>query len=286
MPSFQQCGITFVTRERKKLWIHERHRTLLPNNTLSFSPTDTTPRLEVGGLASEDQINFIYESIFWRWPACDQSAILDPIHNWLTIFADDLLICGECGRIIQSTPQEWNALDLDSRWHVPFVEPNRAHDVRAFAWSRLSVPEFSLIECKMDDCAELAHRAARKLLTTLWRQRKNPPFMVAESWLWLERHKKAPQKSYACYVYLLHCAGRFKIGHGLSVESRINAMQTGCPFPIELVQKWKSEDAPRVERLLHKRFAEFRKAGEWFELPPTVVGSLKQVVNIDLESPV
>lgn len=234
MSLFEQCQVTFVTRERKKLWIHERHRTLSQNNILSFYPTDTIPQLEVGGPTCGEQVNFIYRSVFWGWPICDQSAIFDSLNNWLTVFADDLLICGECGRILQSEPQEWIELRMDSRRHAPCVDPTLAQSIRAYAWSRLAVPEFTIIECKMDDCADLAHQAARKLLATLRRQRRNPPNLATESWQWLERHKKAPQRSYACYVYLLHCAGRFKIGHGLSVESRINAMQTGCPYPIEL----------------------------------------------------
>ena len=268
-----------MTRERKTVWIHERGVNLSPDNHLTRATSDTVRRIHVGA----EQLDFIVSSILYDWPACDQTAIWSPRYNWLTVFADDLEVCYECGRITQSTPPEWKIFELDLNCLRHEIEAGVADKLRSYALSRLSVPEFTFSVCKADDCDELAHRAAKRVSSKLRRCRKNPHLLTEESHQWLQRHKKAPQRSYACYVYLLHCAGRFKIGHGLSVRSRIRGMQTGCPYPIELVQEWKSEDAPRVERFLHERFAEFRRTGEWFDLPPAVVASLKRIGNIDLE---
>lgn len=50
---------------------------------------------------------------------------------------------------------------------------------------------------------------------------------------------------------------------GLTVCDRISTLQTGCPYPIELVAI--SEGSRYLENLAHWRFAPERMVGEWFE---------------------
>jgi len=74
-----------------------------------------------------------------------------------------------------------------------------------------------------------------------------------------------------CGVYLLHAEGtnRYKIGWSKCVNSRVDTLQTGCPYPINVIIVMDStEDG---ERWLHRRFAQYRVCGEWFELPEEIV---------------
>lgn len=58
---------------------------------------------------------------------------------------------------------------------------------------------------------------------------------------------------------------RIKIGHTTCApESRLAAMQTGSPFPLELYAFFRG--ARSVEQLLHETFAPVREHGEWFRM--------------------
>lgn len=72
------------------------------------------------------------------------------------------------------------------------------------------------------------------------------------------------------YVFIVLTAGPeayFKIGHSSDFASRIDAVQTGCPLPIDRVL-WLPTDhhynATALERALHQRFKSRHTHGEWF----------------------
>lgn len=76
------------------------------------------------------------------------------------------------------------------------------------------------------------------------------------------------------YLYLLNAVGtdNFKIGKSrVSVVSRINQLQTGCPIQIRYVYHAYVEDMSRSERDLHLFFKQSRNIGEWFTLKPADV---------------
>lgn len=65
------------------------------------------------------------------------------------------------------------------------------------------------------------------------------------------------------YVYFLRGPkGRIKIGTTTDVASRIAALQSACPEPLELVAA--IPGGHRLERALHRAFAHSRITGEWF----------------------
>lgn len=64
--------------------------------------------------------------------------------------------------------------------------------------------------------------------------------------------------------------GYLKIGFSNTPEERLRAIQTGCPFKINLYYK---HEAPiSVETLLHKRYKNLNSYGEWFHFE----GQLKE----------
>lgn len=81
-------------------------------------------------------------------------------------------------------------------------------------------------------------------------------------------------------VYLLHCQGRYKIGMSTTgVRSRVSAIQTASPYPVELVCVIWTYSPAELERALHKRFASKRISGEWFDLSADDVDYLKEAAR-------
>jgi hypothetical protein len=68
-------------------------------------------------------------------------------------------------------------------------------------------------------------------------------------------------------VYYILCTAteRVKIGYTSGpVETRLKALQTGAPAPLEILAC--HDGTPAHEKLAHKMFAKQRVCGEWFEM--------------------
>jgi len=75
------------------------------------------------------------------------------------------------------------------------------------------------------------------------------------------------------YVYLLHAVGsrRYKIGLSKDVAKRVEHLNKQSPFKILLVHAIATSDMDRLECYFHKRFADSRVNGEWFELTESAI---------------
>lgn len=72
----------------------------------------------------------------------------------------------------------------------------------------------------------------------------------------------------------------YKIGSTRKlISTRIQSLQTGCPFEIKLVDYHESEFGQLVERSLHNRFDYKKTYGEWFELDLTDEIKFKNTCN-------
>lgn len=71
-------------------------------------------------------------------------------------------------------------------------------------------------------------------------------------------------------VYFIAGADLTKIGRSSQIDKRMRDLQAMSPVPLELVMTISSDRFPSlvVETWLHEAFAEWRKHGEWFSLPP------------------
>lgn len=79
------------------------------------------------------------------------------------------------------------------------------------------------------------------------------------------------------YVYVVATirdgkhAAPIKIGITANMKSRLRALQTGSPYPVDVAFAVPVENtvmAVQIERMLHKTFSRFRMHGEWFDLLP------------------
>lgn len=85
------------------------------------------------------------------------------------------------------------------------------------------------------------------------------------------------------YVYLIESkregVSEYKIGRTTNVPSRLRAIGTKMPVPVELVHHFECDDAADAERCLHAVLDQYRLNGEWFALPPHIVDSLCDVMR-------
>lgn len=68
------------------------------------------------------------------------------------------------------------------------------------------------------------------------------------------------------HIYLLSGGGYYKIGKSKNVVTRTSQIMEKLPFKAEVVCTIQSDDMNATESDLHKRFADKRANGEWFEL--------------------
>ena len=68
----------------------------------------------------------------------------------------------------------------------------------------------------------------------------------------------------------------YKIGHTNSVGRRGSELAIKIPIPPSTIHTIETDDPVGVESYWHKRFAEKRGEGEWFELSLDDIGAFKR----------
>lgn len=92
----------------------------------------------------------------------------------------------------------------------------------------------------------------------------------------------------AGYVYLLQdvdVTGFYKIGYTNNPERRLNKFGVELPFKTQVVDIIRTDDARLLERTLHRRYADKRRKGEWFDLTASEVTEIRNLdIGISAES--
>lgn len=69
------------------------------------------------------------------------------------------------------------------------------------------------------------------------------------------------------YIFGNNAEGYYKIGISENPNKRLGGVQVGCPFPLEIIKTFETNQAKELESKVHKRLKEFNSSGEWFKLP-------------------
>ena len=78
------------------------------------------------------------------------------------------------------------------------------------------------------------------------------------------------------FVYFIQTAtGQIKIGKACDVKARLKGLQTSHPVRLELLAT--TEGGKEQERRYHKRFADHRLHGEWFEPHPDILAEIERL---------
>ncbi len=79
-------------------------------------------------------------------------------------------------------------------------------------------------------------------------------------------------------VYFIVGNNRLKIGRARDVNERLNNLQRYCPIKLRLL--WSQPGGSDVESAFHRRFAEYRTYGEWFEIRGELEAFLRERVAL------
>lgn len=83
------------------------------------------------------------------------------------------------------------------------------------------------------------------------------------------------------YVYFFRVGNAVKIGFSIDLNDRQSTLLTACPEP-GFIAKFVA-GTTRTEREFHRRFAEYRTRGEWFDLRGKLAKYLERhIYPIDL----
>lgn len=78
------------------------------------------------------------------------------------------------------------------------------------------------------------------------------------------------------FVYLLKSGQFYKIGKANDLKKRISQIKLQLPFDTELIHAIEAFRPYDVEKYWHKKFADKRRNGEWFELSADDVTEFKR----------
>ena len=96
------------------------------------------------------------------------------------------------------------------------------------------------------------------------------------------RQKNKQQISNSHYIYAIRMGDSVKIGHSISPQKRLHALQTANPEKLELVWKYNAgelKNAKRVEKRIHNLLYMFRLNGEWFNLDKSKTDLLEEIMH-------
>lgn len=130
-------------------------------------------------------------------------------------------------------------------------------------------------DCRCKQCRNM-EKAARRRADPEWRRHSNDRI---RSWRQPTGRTGDTQRDMfgPGYVYIIHSAGRYKIGLSASPQTRLPAIQS--PFPIEIICLIPTDNMRLLEEQLHEQFNHVRKYGEWFELSDVDVKSIKHMAE-------
>lgn len=90
------------------------------------------------------------------------------------------------------------------------------------------------------------------------------------------RPRKAPTTASLVYFVRAHVVGYIKIGKADCVHTRFRTLKSQSPDTLILMGAIQTRDATRLERSLHKHFAQHRVHGEWFRPDPELMTYIKE----------
>ncbi len=91
------------------------------------------------------------------------------------------------------------------------------------------------------------------------------------------KEKMCPRDLPQGYVYFFKAGNHVKIGFSINPKDRMHSIQTGSPVRGIMVKF--VPGTARTEQSFHKRFAEYRLKGEWFDLRGTLTKYLEHCVR-------
>ncbi|MEO6755054.1 MAG: GIY-YIG nuclease family protein, partial [Chthoniobacteraceae bacterium] len=266
----------FVYRSFAKTLIHE--------HIFTYSGQHHTHSPIGSDIPSFQFTNRLAEFLSDGWPTPDEGGAITLLEKRsiretysVLIFCDDLFLCPTCGEFHQPTE------DLTM---FPWVsdESDIDHEIIQRTISeRRAVAEFSFRECESADCAAYRARVIEQMKQERSARIRTAAFNVelakaAGTSINSFPPARLPKKA---FVYAISSGEHVKIGLATNVKHRVLGLQTSSPLPLSVINAWEHDNAPKMERLLHRKYGEFRTSGEWFRLNPALLQELQSANQIE-----
>lgn len=101
--------------------------------------------------------------------------------------------------------------------------------------------------------------------------------LYTKEWRLSNGYQTRTNSASAGYVYLLRLLHYYKIGIAVDVNRRVNTLNSGLPFDVEIVHTLYVDNMAKAEAFLHRSFEKKLVRGEWFLLQPEDVDFIKSL---------
>lgn len=89
----------------------------------------------------------------------------------------------------------------------------------------------------------------------------------------------APARDLSGWVYAVGIDGQVKLGRSAKPEVRLALLLSGLPFEGQVFGLWQVSNAPLAEKQVHAAFAALRIRGEWFNLTPSQLDRIPELLG-------
>lgn len=145
---------------------------------------------------------------------------------------------------------------------------------------RLSADFYERIEimahCQQRDVANLARAFLEKAICGEWYHFEKKAKRLVGDVDQMGKGNTMQSKSARGFLYVIRVGDLYKIGKTVNTKNRIRGM--ALPEKPEIICTIETPDRHLTERTWHKTFKEYRRHGEWFQLPPHAVAQIAKGV--------
>ena len=133
--------------------------------------------------------------------------------------------------------------------------------------------------CKIDNNINFSGYLQEKKATNINPKSKE---QIVKEWKQINIKKNTKNKDLnGFYIYIINQENTnyYKIGISKQIISnRIAALQSGNPFKLNVIWKYYTPNASRIEKELHNKYKSNNVSGEWFELSKNDIEIIKQKI--------
>lgn len=123
-----------------------------------------------------------------------------------------------------------------------------------------------LSSCGYGVDGEISHNVAENQKSTKGYYKRRTPRGSWEKLCCLWFRKALLSKKDIGYLYVIKCNEIYKLGFTRNADTRFAKYKTECPYPFEVIVRFKTIGVTELEYLLKKYFKPKRVRGEWFML--------------------
>lgn len=96
---------------------------------------------------------------------------------------------------------------------------------------------------------------------------------------WLYEPREKVKEKPIGYIYIMECAGKYKIGVSKDIEKRRKQLNNK-PFPVNIIYKSQLiKNVYEIEKQIHSIYQQKRIGGEWFDLTNSDIKSIQSYIK-------